>query len=93
MTLTRSLTITATWLAIAGLLALALAYPWLLALCGLITVIGCIAAADRKPRRRLTIPDRPVVVLGVDAQGNVGPVRETLPTGFMDRFTGLDNAR
>ena len=49
-------------------------------------VLGCMAAADRRPKRRLTIPDRPVSILGVDAQGNVGPMRETLPTGFMGRF-------
>jgi hypothetical protein len=88
MTITRSILITTTWLAIAALFALAIAYPALLAICGLITVLGCIAAADRRPKRRLTIPDRPVSILGVDAQGNVGPVRETLPTGFMGRFQG-----
>jgi hypothetical protein len=93
MTIPSSLLITATWLGIAAILALALTYPAILAICGLITVLGCIAAADRRPKRRLTIPDRPVSILGGDAQGNVGPVRETLPAGFMGRFNGLDNAR
>lgn len=93
MTITRSILTTTTWLGIAAILALAFTYPALLAICGLITVLGCIAASDRRPKRRLTIPDRPVSILGIDAQGNVGPMRETLPEGFMGLFYGLDNAR
>lgn len=88
MTIPRSLLITTAWLAIAGLLALALSYPALMAICGLITVLGCMAAADRRPKPRITIQDRPVTILGVDAQRNVGPMRETLPEGFMGRSQG-----
>lgn len=90
MTITRSLILAMTWLALAGLLAYTLAFaPVLLALAGIATVWGVHKASQAGPREPIA-PDRPLAYkLAIGLQAG-----ETLPEGFMAKYKlTLDKGR